>query len=250
MTDQRLRTDHDPDELVTAYALGVLDPEEARELEAHLGGCAACRAALARYEQVVGEIGAAVEPVSPRPELRETLLAELDHGEEPPVAPVPLHRRGWVIALGIAAAVALVVIATLGVLLARTMDERDAARYAEQRIVEYLREGGTLSALVPAGDAPADVAAGHGALAIVPDGSQAMLVVYDLPASGEDRQYMAWAERDGERERLGELPVDDDGVGWLRFYPDEPMSSYERVGITRFTPDAPNGESFLVAPVD
>jgi hypothetical protein len=48
---------------------------------------------------------------------------------------------------------------------------------------------------------------------------------------------------------LGDLEVDEQGVGWMLLYPPDPMASYEMVGITRYAPGAPDGEPFLVAPV-
>jgi hypothetical protein len=238
---------HEPDDRIPAYALGALDPDEARSLAAHLDGCPACRAALARHEAVVGAIGASVDPVPPAPGLRATLLAEIH--EPAPAAAVTGRQRLITIGLGIAAALALISTVVLAVLLADLQTERDAARYAEREIAEYFADGGTLSALVPAPDAPDDVEPGHGSLAVAPSQNKAMLVIHDLPPSGDGRRYLAWAERDGERTRLGEVTVSDEGVGWLVFWPPEPMSVYETVGITRVSPDAPEGEPFLVAEV-
>ncbi len=246
-TDQTPAAGHEPADALAAYALGVLDPEERREVETHLASCAGCREELARQEAVVGELGALATPVPPRPELRQSLLSEIHASAPARETPTPIRRRipsSW---LGLAAAVALVSVTMLGVLLARVADERDAAVHAEQEIAEYLADGGTLSPLLPAPDAPADVAAGLGSLAVAPDQDQAMLVLHGLAPSGDGRRYMAWAERDGERVRLGELPVNDDGIGWLVLSGPEPMSTYESVGITRFSPDAPDGEPFLVA---
>jgi hypothetical protein len=251
-TAQNPAATHEPLDALAAYVLGILDPDERREVEAHLATCEACRAELARQEVVVGELGTLAAPVPPRPELRETLLAEIHASAPEPDAqraPTPIRRRipsSW---LGFAAAAALVTITMLGVLLARVADERDAAVHAEQEIAEYLADGGTLSPLLPAEDAPADVSPGLGSLAVAPNQDQAMLVLHGLAPSGDGRRYMAWAERDGERVRLGELPVNDEGIGWLVLSGPEPMSNYDTVGITRFTPDAPDGEPFLVASI-
>lgn len=245
---QTTSSTHQPDDAIAAYALGVLDPEERERLEAHLAGCPVCRAELARQEAVVGELGFSATPVAPRAELRESLLSEIRPRAETAAAPQPI-RRFPVAWLGIAAAVMLVAIAALSLILVRTMNERDDAVHAEREIAEYLSGGGTLSPLVPAPGAPADVATGHGTLAIAPDQEKAMLVIHDLPPSGDGHTYMAWAERDGERVRLGELTVNDEGVGWLLLSAPNPMSTYETVGINRFTPDAPDGEPFLVATV-
>jgi anti-sigma factor RsiW len=52
-----------PEELLPDYALGVLSPEEAAEIEAHLEACAACREELGQLNtslvQVVEALPAA-----------------------------------------------------------------------------------------------------------------------------------------------------------------------------------------------
>lgn len=246
-TDLSHHPDH-PEDAIAAYALGVLDADERAGLEAHLAGCAACRAELERHEAVVGALGFTAAPVAPGTGLRASLLAEIRQADSA-AAPAPRRFGLPTIALAAAAIVAIVSIAVLAILLARTMDERNDARVAEQEIAEYLASGGTLSPLVPAADAAADVQPGHGSLAVGPSQDQAMLVVHGLAPSGGGRRYMAWAERNGDRVRLGEVRVNDQGVGWLVLTAPEPMSAYDIVGINRFLPDAPEGEPFLVATI-
>lgn len=245
-TDQIHASTPHPDDALAAYALGILDADERALVEAHLAGCASCRAELARQEEVVGELGFAPDPVPPSADLRNSLLSEI---HQAPVTPAPRRLRPRVVFLAAAAAIALVSIVVLAAMLARTMDQRDDARHGEREIAEYISNGGTLSALMPAPDAPADVTPGHGTLAVAPSQDQAMLVVHGLSPSVDGRRYMAWAERDGGRVRLGELVVDADGVGWLVLNAPEPMSAYDTVGVTRFSPDAPDGEPFLVASI-
>lgn len=242
---------HQTHEALAAYALGVLDEDERREIEAHLASCAACRADLMRHEQVVGDLGALTEPVAPSPALRDRLLADVRSSGSASMDSRPrlLRRQVPLAWLAIAASIAVLAIVALGFLLAVTIEERDDARYAEQEIAEYLKDGGTLSALVPAPGAPDDVAPGHGSLVVAPDQDRAMLVVYDLPESGGGNRYVVWAERDGQRDELGDLTVNNQGVGWLLLSAPQPMSSYEAVGITRYAPHAQSGEPFLIAPM-
>jgi ferric-dicitrate binding protein FerR (iron transport regulator) len=63
------------DSLLAAYALGALEPEEARALEAHLqGGCADCERVLADHRRVAEGLLLGIEERSPRPELKAALL--------------------------------------------------------------------------------------------------------------------------------------------------------------------------------
>lgn len=254
MNDRRTLTTqpphHEPDHAIGAYALGLLDPDERLALEAHLAGCATCQADLARHEDVVGQLGYLATPVPPSPDVRAALLAEIRAGAASPATPIPPGRRVPVAWFAIAAAIAILSIAVLGFFLIRTIDERDDARHVQQQIAEYLSDGGTMSPLLPAPGAPPDIASGHGTLAVAPNQSGAMLIVYGLPPSTDELRYAAWAEGDGDRVELGELTVDEHGVGSLKLYGPEPIATYETIGITRFSPDAPDGEPFLIATVD
>lgn len=236
-----------PSDALAAFALGLLESDERASLEAHLAGCAECREELARQEAVAGELGFASAPAPPRPELRAALLAEIHNDDT--VSAAPRWLTPFRLGLVTAAVLAIASIVVLAVLLARTMDERDDALYGEQRMAAYLADGGTLSPLLPAPEATADAVPGSGSLAIAPSDDKAMLVVYDLPPTSDGWRYMAWAERDGDRIRLGEVQVNDRGVGWLVFYPPEPMSAYQTVGINRIQPNADDSEPFLVAAV-
>ncbi len=244
-----LASHHQSHEAIAAYALGVLDDDERRDVETHLASCPACSAELSRYEDVVGDLGAMVEPITPSPALRDRLLTDARASRGGSSTPRALRRQVPLAWLAIAASIAVLSMVALGFLLVVTLDERNDARMSEHEIAEYLKDGGTLSALVPAPGAPEDVVPGHGSLAIAPDQDRAMIVVYDLPASGGGYRYAAFAERDGDQVDLGDLTVNDQGVGWLLLSGPEPMSAYDTVGITRYAPGAPDGEPFLIAPM-
>ena len=257
-----------------AYALGVLDGADARSVETHVADCTRCRADLVELEDLVGLLGTTATPVAPRPEVRDALMAAI--AAEPARAPLtrseptpmPLRpattertersgqarrgvawRRVWQIGVPAAAAIALVTVGILALLLDRTREERDDALEAQRRIASYLVNGGALSPLLPETGAAADVQAGHGSLAVAPNQPRAMLVVHNLAPSEGGRRYVAWAERDGQRVRLGEVPVNDDGSGYLLLYGPEPISTYEFVGIAHYPPGATEGEPFLFATV-
>lgn len=240
-----------------AHALGALDAGEEQQLDAHLAVCPDCREDLLRLEHTIGMLGTAVPLVQPRREVRAALMqtiaaptpfpATLPSPRQP--AKAPDRHWLWRIGLPAVASLALVAVAVLTLLLDRTIEERDAAQEAQRRIAGYLGDGGSLSPLLPEPDAAGDAASGHGSLAVAPNQSRAMLVVYDLMPSEDGLRYMAWAERDRQRVRLGEVTVDSDGTGYLMLYGPEPINTYDLVGITRFAPDAPDGEPFLVATV-
>lgn len=56
------------------YALGALDPEELQAAEAHLAGCAECRARVADAESVVAALASALPAYEPSASLRRRVL--------------------------------------------------------------------------------------------------------------------------------------------------------------------------------
>jgi len=91
------------------YVLGSLDPEERREFESHLAGCAECAEEVASLRPVVGALATAVPQVTPRAELRERILSITGAGLK-----TRLHTHDWkapaaVMWLPLAAAIILAV---------------------------------------------------------------------------------------------------------------------------------------------
>lgn len=103
-------------ELVAAYALHAVEPDEARLVEDHVRDCPRCRAELADHQDTasflghVGEdapagvwerIAERIEPVADAPPLRMVLGGQ-------PASPAPPRGRRWAVPLtGVAAAVVI-----------------------------------------------------------------------------------------------------------------------------------------------
>ncbi|MHB8587317.1 MAG: anti-sigma factor [Candidatus Dormibacteraceae bacterium] len=60
---------------VAAWALGALEPEEARGMQAHVEGCASCRETADRLRRAVGALPLAADEVAPPARLRARVLA-------------------------------------------------------------------------------------------------------------------------------------------------------------------------------
>lgn len=174
---------------LAAYALGALQGDEARELEAHLAGCAACSERLRWLEPAVDLMPASVEQLEPPPGIRQRLMAEVQSDLEAAGAVAPRHagapvRRGWLERLrGYApmrpamaglAVVALLLAGVGGYVLAG--DEDGSATYTA------LPES-------PGIDATGTVEVGDG---------QGTLLVEGLPTLPEDQVYQAWVAQNGE----------------------------------------------------
>jgi anti-sigma factor RsiW len=61
--------------LLSAHALGALDPDEADEAERLIAASDECRQAFEEALETAAAIALAIEPVEPPPELRERILA-------------------------------------------------------------------------------------------------------------------------------------------------------------------------------
>lgn len=207
------------EELLPAHALGALDPEERRELEAHLAGCPECRARLAEWAATAEALAESVDPARPAAAARERLLRRVEEQDAARPGPAERRRRGPRFAAG--AAAAAVVAALLAGLLAggtwaslraerelaerRTEVEALEARLADsRRVVQETRlelaaltELAAILATAPpgrevvlAGLEPAP--GGQGRLYVDPGRGRGVLVAGNLPALPEDRVYQLW----------------------------------------------------------
>lgn len=192
--------------LIGPYVMGETEPEEERELERHLAGCAECRAEVEALREIHNDL--AELSSAPPPELRERVLegaSEEDHRGR--------GVRTWRVPLVAAAAILLVVVA-LGsyVFLPSIGDEATAS-------------------LSPTALAPA--AAGEVRLAGDGGNVSVSLEVSGLPEPGPDEYYEMWFVRDGERVSGGGFAVDSEGRAEVTMNAPNDVSEYPNVGITR-----------------
>lgn len=184
-------------DLVPAYAVDALEPEEARAFEAHLQGCEACREEVTRLQEVTAQLATGVATVEPPPWLREQVLAAV----RPRHAAVP--PRWW--QLGLAAAAAVILLLGLGLLVeyqrARVLTAQIgllSARLAAQERVLAVLSSPTGRTATLSGSVQANVhfmydrATGQGAL-----------VVTDLRDPGARLVYQLWLITGQEPQSVG-----------------------------------------------
>lgn len=168
---------------LAAYALGALDADESRMLEAHLDSCPGCAGRLRWLQPAVELVPASVSQLSPPPELRERLV-KIAYEEATGSAPVEragARRRPGLLARLIPARP---VLATLAV----------AALLGVGLVGGYTLWGGdgdeaqtfAVRSLSPQLDAQGSVR--------VEDGT-GTLSVESLPALRGDRVYQVWVRR-------------------------------------------------------
>lgn len=240
-------------ELLPAYALDALGPDERRRVEGHLAsGCDRCAAELAELERVLGVLGESAPPVSPPPGARERLLslvgAEPSHREgERDRRAVP-RRAGWLAAAALGA-VALVG----GWILWETTSRADRLRQENAELrqtVEEQRErigalerertelARHISFLVGRSTehvrlAALEAAPGATGRAVVDrDSGRGQFFAYGLPPLATDRTYQLWYIVDGEPLSAGIFEVGTDGVGTVDVEVDRPLDAIQTWAVT------------------
>ena len=197
-------------ELTAAYALHALNPEEEREVEAHLRVCERCREELASFGEAAASLAYGLEAPSPPPALRERILGDV-RGERSNVVPFR-RRRLPLVATSVAAAAASVAAVGLGLWAKSLSDSLERER--------------ALSALL--GDPAARSVRVQGAdgRLVVGRGGEAALVVSDLASAPAGKTYEVWVIRGDEPRPAGlfegdrardvvtlTIPVPEDATG-------------------------------------
>jgi anti-sigma-K factor RskA len=204
-------------ELLGAYALDAVEPDEAAQLEAHLAECPSCQAEVAAHRETAAKLGNAAETP---PQLWDRIAAnlstdlstDLSGGRSPahstPDHITPLVRRRpqtWPVAAVALAAAAIVVIVLLGVSTLHLQHRVNALNASvhqgglqQAAAAAVLNPDHTIVHLVSAdGRLNAQVVA-------LPDG-QAYLLSSNLPAISADRTYQLWGLVEGSPVSLGLL---------------------------------------------
>ena len=210
------------EELIGAYALDAVDPDERVAVEHHLAECPRCRDELVGHLEVAALLG---NTGAPAPDgVWARIASSL---EEPPPAmrlslgPVPVegstrrsHRRWVGRSLALAAAAAIAVITLLGVEVVRQDHRIDEMR---NEIAASAGSNGLQGAMVQAMSDPAshrmNLASPTGepmsAAAVMTDDGAGYFLATSMPALDEGRTYQLWGiMADGQVVSLGVLGGD------------------------------------------
>jgi hypothetical protein len=186
-------------DMLGAYVLDALSPEEQAAFEEHLQGCAACRAEVAELRQVVDILPLAVDPVSPPAELRDRILSAIDaEGDTPAVlqavpggapkrtraAAAHSFLRGRGVWLAGVAAVLIVGLVAWNVLLQTSSSKQSAY---QQDVVAALAAGAKVTTLAGTSTAP-DASASL----VQPRHGAPYLIVQGLPQLPSNRLFAVW----------------------------------------------------------
>jgi anti-sigma-K factor RskA len=173
-------------ENIPAYALGALDADESRALEAHLQTCPACRAEMEHYRQVGENLLLANPPQPPSPALRKRLQGRL-----PSAHKAPRRRLAWSFSqLGLAAVVLLMLASSVFSIL-----EVRSLRAQQARVDQQLQNSQTALAMLTYPGVTTVSLQGTGVvgtLLLDKDHNFALLTVWYVPELQADQTYQVW----------------------------------------------------------
>lgn len=206
-------------DLLGAYALDAVAPDEAASLREHLAGCPQCQSDLDEFRDTAALIAGAGEEA---PATTWDGIARRLQDGYPPATVTPI-RRGWTyMVVAAAAIVALVVggayVVELGVsngLRSELSAARERATQAEGRLATIEAEGALARAVQQATAASGTVSVSLGAdsiqetmtIVLTEDGT-GYIADSSLPALPADRTYQLWAVVDGKVISAGVLGSD------------------------------------------
>ena len=243
-------------ELIPAYALGILDTEETAAVEALLAESHSARQELAQYQQVSEFMGMAVEPVETSAEFEDRLFARIKPAVQPvteaarQIKPAPqpsfLDRLLAVFeprAIGFAAGMAaLVFLLSTGFLF-----------FQNQEMSSQLASTETNLPTIQLGTV--DVASSAlGLMILSENGANGTIVVDNLDVPTDDSFYKLWMYKDGNIDSGPELMLNPRGysASWIRTQ--TPLDSYDRFEVTLepagSESDEPLGDPVLVWAAD
>jgi anti-sigma factor RsiW len=185
----------DRDDIV-GFVLGALEPEQEKQVTAHVEGCRKCGAEVRHFAPAVGVLAESVEQLEPPPELRrrllETVSREADSPPDTSAVRAAAPRRSGIAGLLLRPATGLAAIA-LG-----------AAAFGGYLVADG---GDGESATTVAAESMSPQAGGS----LVVRGDETTLHVHGMPAlEGENAVYQVWvADGTAVRPSTSFVPEDD-----------------------------------------
>jgi len=184
-----VRSHDEIQELLGAYALDAVDPDERSEVEDHLRDCARCRAEVADHRETAAFLahGGTNAPAA----LWDRIASSIDAPNVVPIAPklgfgARRARNRWPQAAALVGAAAAVIIGFL-VVQVREQDRRiDRIQAASDPFEQAMDERGARVAHLTAGDTELPV--------VLTSDGKALLQASALPALGDGRTYQLWGQ--------------------------------------------------------
>jgi anti-sigma-K factor RskA len=181
-------------ENIPAYALGALDAEDARALEAHLQTCEACRAELAEYREISDHLLMTVPPRQPSPALRKRLQSRLPSAQ--PAQKTTRPRFVWSFGQ-LAIAGMLVLLFVINLFSFVQLRDFQLQSQNSQAVLAMLAYPGTQALPISGGNV-------SGTVLLDKDRNSAAVIAWNLPRLTAAQTYQIWwIEPNGQRVSAG-----------------------------------------------
>jgi anti-sigma factor RsiW len=215
-------------ENLSAYALGALEAEDLRALEAHLQTCDSCRAELAQYRAISDGLLTALPPRPPSAAQRKRLQSQLPSAQKK-----AQPRFVWSFGkLALGGALALLLLMNLFSFLQMRQIQNQQTALAQQVKTSQF----ALSMLAYPSTQAIPIAAENltGSVLVDRDRNSVALVMWHLPQLSKDQTYQAWLiEPDGRRVSAGTfLPQVDESYTTKPVYSKQDLSKFVGIGVT------------------
>lgn len=216
-------------DLLSGYALGILEEDEWMLVTRHIAHCDVCQRELATYAEISAQLAnMTIQPNSP-PTLKAKVLQQAQQASEstyPTVEKLSLRqvlrnlfRQPVALTLGVVSVLVILFLAASNLLLWQRMNQIQAHTPGEYMQVVQLQ--GTDLAPETSGYVMVFKGQNYGSLAVI-----------HAPLLGEDQQYQIWLIQDGIRTSGGVFSVNEDGYGNLMVSASQTLDSFDAFGIT------------------
>ncbi len=216
--------------LIPAYALHLLDQEEAARIARHLEVCPTCRSDLAAYEETAAGLAAAIPQQAPPTYLKARLMARVGAEGRPAAAqtaPPEGPRLSWWGAVQAALQARVPLWMPVGVALVAALLVSGVILW--QRVAHPRQQEMMTIMLSGTEDAPEAL----GVMVLTPDQPEGVLVVSSLAPLPADQQYQLWLiETDGSRDSGAVFSPDAAGRAQVIVTGRRPLAEYASFGIT------------------
>jgi anti-sigma-K factor RskA len=213
-------------DLLSAYALGILDEEEQLQVSEHLTFCSICRAELMAYDQVVQDLPLAMVESKPADTVKNKVMAHARKDEN------TLDRTStgsWWTRISHAIRVSAPAWGLVSLILIMVLGFSNIFLWDRLNEIERVAQNALISIPMQGTDTSPQAV---GMLVVSQNGKHGTLIVDGLPILEETSQYQLWLIRDGQRTSGGVFSVGDDGYGSLWVASPDPLLSYSDFGIT------------------
>lgn len=243
-------------ELLPAYALGALDPDELGFVEEYLAAHPEARDEVAELRETLGLLAFAAPPLAPPPGAKAALLARVERLATPaPVAREPLSLRGraaeplrferrWRAAFAAVAAAVVFALVGWNVALQRqigavqgrvtTLNAQLGAQSDSAALGRLVGDQRFARALSSSAESPYASSGGPSGYAYVDlQGNVGLLNCYWMPGLAPNQVYQVWLVRaDGQRDNGGTFAVDARGNASVVIRAPANFGTYTSIGVT------------------